>query len=412
MLRYICLILFGLLTITQSDIQACSACKITIDGRTYFCNNEDNWRLGSNIWFEPGKDGRLGVAFFGYSDYLPQGGVNEAGLAFDALKIHRKAIKNTLQLPQISGAEGFFREVMTTCKSVDDVSRLASQYYRNGLNGGVFIFADKSGRYLVMEPDTLLVGNDATYALANFCPSSTPEDERREFKRYAHAKDYFNQLPNWPDSLVCRKALDTMHVCREKQGDGTLHSYIADLQQLKIQLFFYHDYTRSVTFDLREEWQKGEHRYDIATLFPENEEYERLLNYLTPFNTAKLQWAMIIALLFLGLLGILETWLYFRKKKTRIAGSIAAMSFTGALMIVVLLLDQSVYFFSFPYQGISGWLMNILPTVFAVFTGMSIWQVMTRLHDAPGWSKPLKALGLFLCVILISAGQYWGIFPW
>jgi hypothetical protein len=96
-----------LLTLASFRGNACSACKITSNGHTWFLNNEDNWRLGSRIWFEPGDGQKHGVAYFGYGDALPQGGMNEASLAYDALTVYKKKIENRDKKPSIGDREAF-----------------------------------------------------------------------------------------------------------------------------------------------------------------------------------------------------------------------------------------------------------------------------------------------------------------
>ena len=237
-----------LLTLASFRGNACSACKITSNGHTWFLNNEDNWRLGSRIWFEPGDGQKHGVAYFGYGDALPQGGMNEAGLAYDALTVYKKKIENRDKKPSIGDREAFLKRIMTSCSTADEVARLAGSYFREGLFGGVFIFVDAGGRYAIMEPDTVWVGSDPHYVIANFCPSTTAEEDRTAFARYTKGKAFLKEPVVNPDADYLRRALDTMHVCRGKIGDGTLHSYIADLTQGTIDLYFYHDYTRDLLF--------------------------------------------------------------------------------------------------------------------------------------------------------------------
>jgi hypothetical protein len=142
------------------------------------------------------------------------------------------------------------KRIMTSCSTADEVARLAGSYFREGLFGGVFIFVDAGGRYAIMEPDTVWVGSDPHYVIANFCPSTTAEEDRTAFARYTKGKAFLKEPVVNPDADYLRRALDTMHVCRGKIGDGTLHSYIADLTQGTIDLYFYHDYTRDLLFRL------------------------------------------------------------------------------------------------------------------------------------------------------------------
>ncbi|MFL5742932.1 MAG: hypothetical protein ACJ75B_22120 [Flavisolibacter sp.] len=162
------LVLIFILPAGISDCIACSMCKVTVNGHTYLGNNEDSWRMGSRIWFESGASGKLGCVYVGY-DELPQGGMNEAGLAFDGLTILPKPIQHDPLKKEISSPKDFLKEIMQTCKSVEDVKRFSIQYNRQKFfNHGVFLFADRTGNYLVMEPDTLIIGNDDKYLIANF----------------------------------------------------------------------------------------------------------------------------------------------------------------------------------------------------------------------------------------------------
>jgi hypothetical protein len=107
---------------------ACSICKVTINGHTYLGNNEDSRRMGSRIWFESNRAGKHGCFYVGYG-VLPQGGMNEAGLAFDGLATLPKPIRNNSQ-KKISNPSDFLKEMMQSCKTVDDVKSIAAQYNR------------------------------------------------------------------------------------------------------------------------------------------------------------------------------------------------------------------------------------------------------------------------------------------
>jgi len=63
-----------LFQIISLDFTDCSVCKVTINGKTYFSNNEDSWSIGSKVWFENKTFGNLDAIYIGYSDNLPQEG--------------------------------------------------------------------------------------------------------------------------------------------------------------------------------------------------------------------------------------------------------------------------------------------------------------------------------------------------
>ena len=229
---------------------ACSMCKVTINGRTWLGNNEDSWRLGSKVWFEKAEPGKLGAVYVGYSDYFPQGGMNEAGLAFDGLTIYPKNIKPDPSKKSIVSAPAFIKELMQTCRTVEDVKQYANQYNREKLNAGVLLFADSTGKYLVLEPDTVIIGSDDKYIIANFCPSNTTDEEKLNWDRYARGKSFISNHPTDTSEQYALALTDTMHECRNRLGDGTMYSFVADLQKQILTLYFYHDFTHKVIFNL------------------------------------------------------------------------------------------------------------------------------------------------------------------
>ena len=235
----------------------CSMCKVTINGRTYVGSNEDSWRTNSRIWFEKGLQNGLGSVYVGFGD-LPQGGMNEAGLVFDGLTTLPKQIKNDPTKKEISSPKDFLKEIMQTCKSVDDVKRFASQYNRQKFyNNGVLVFVDRTGKYLVMESDTLIIGSDDKYLIANFCPSNTSEEEKLTWDRYRRGRMFLDNHKADTSSNFCFALTDTMHECRERIGDGTMYSFIADLDKGDFTVCFYHDFKHPITFNLKQELVKG-----------------------------------------------------------------------------------------------------------------------------------------------------------
>lgn len=400
-----------LMTLASFRANACSACKITANGHTWFLNNEDNWRLGSRIWFEPGDAQKHGVAYFGYGDALPQGGMNDAGLTYDALTVYKKTIENRDKKPSIGDREAFLKRIMTTCSTADEVARLAGSYFREGLFGGVFIFVDEGGRYAIMEPDTVWVGSDPHYVIANFCPSTTAEEDRSAFARYTKGKAFLQAPVANPDADYLRRALDTMHVCRGKIGDGTLHSYIADLTQGTIDLYFYHDYTHVKHFNLKEELAKGEHMYDIVSLFPPNKEYAKLLSYQTGYNNRNLNLFFLASIFGYALTLVISGIALLRRKAENkpLAWSMIALSAAALPLLVKMILDPGIFYFEYPYDGVWN-LYNYLPFIMMVLAGTSTYQLFRSPHKK-ALALTLHTSPIILTLILSAGFVYWKFFP-
>ena len=67
---------------------------------------------------------------------------------------------------------------------LEEVHEHFSKYDHSIFLEDVFIFIDASERYLIVEPYSLKIGDNANYVLSNFCPSITDEKKRRELDRY------------------------------------------------------------------------------------------------------------------------------------------------------------------------------------------------------------------------------------
>jgi hypothetical protein len=399
-------------------------CKVTINGHTYLGNNEDSWRLGSRIWFENGSPGKLGAVYVGYGNMFPQGGMNEAGLAFDGLTTLPKPLKKSNRRP-VGNALEFVKQIMQTCKTVEDVRQFADQYNRpEFFNNGEYLFADRSGHYLVMESDTLLTGNDEKYIIANFCPSVTTEKDKLNWDRYRRGIEYIRNHPSDSNSNYTLALVDTMHECREKIGDGTMYSFVADLDKGDISLYFYHDFGHEVKFNLKEELSKGDHVLNMLSIFPTNKEYQQLINYITPQKNV---WMLAFLYLASGLFLFTAVFYIFsfilsRRVKgnhgntyPNIKSGLAAMSIL--LMYFSMVLTKNEIFFYFPSLYHEDGFSPLNAAAYIPFLLLILiipfirWNIFV-LRDS-NWSlfsKGLFLLNNLIYLSLITLFTYWGFY--
>ncbi|NIJ54583.1 hypothetical protein [Dyadobacter arcticus] len=399
-------------------------CKVTINGKTYLGNNEDSWRTGSRINFVNAPVGKLGALYVSYSDLFPQGGMNEAGLAFDGLTIYKEKIKVDSSKKTVTNFSQFVTEIMQTCKTVEEVEQFAIQYNRHIISNGQLFFADKSGHYLVMEPDTLILGNDDKYIIANFCPSVTPEKERLDWTRYRRGREFINTHQSDTTANYCLALVDTMHECREKMGDGTMYSSIADLQNGDFRLYFYHDYTKEVTFNLASELAKGDHILDIVSLFPKNAEYEILAGYKVPQNDKRI----FLFLLFCGVIFAFSAvyfligYLISQRRLTRFPDSylgfkllLFVISVPMLYYMFLLVRNPGIFYSQAPYHDIQFSLKNIvayLPFILILLI-LPLLNVNIKVFAKNIWRMPSKlllTLNNLIYLMLIFLFIYWGFY--
>ena len=400
--------------------------KITVDGKTMVGCNEDAWRTDSRIWFENAKaENEYGAAFTGsrqvtLHQFAPQSGMNEAGLVFSRLaSFHPEILNAQTGRKKIDNEVKFLSDIMHKCATVEEVADFVSQYDHSIFIDDVFIYIDSSGRYLVVEPYRLINGDDNNYVLSNFCPSITDLEVARKLDRYRAGEDFLKLHPAEASLLYCTALSDTMHVCRDRNGDGTLLTSIWDIENGIVNLFFYHSFDTSVQFTLAEELSKGDHMMDIVDLFPTNREFERLANYVTPFNTPFIR----VLLAGLGALLSILAFVYglvFMMRRSGHNTSVLLLVFSALNLILtfyffVLATHVNIYYFNAPYSHYDSDLITLssfTPFLILLGTILLLPYIMGMLRNkwGLGWTRSLLAGNAFIYVISICGFAYWGLF--
>ncbi len=405
---------------------ACSMYKITHDGKTMVGCNEDAWRTESVIWFENANSHRkYGAGFTGSrkeskTKYAPQSGMNEMGLVFSRLTAYHPENKEPISDKKIITDEAhYLSDILHQCKTLKEVKNYVAQYDRSRFIKDVFIYIDSSGNYLIVEPYEFVEGNDATYVLSNFCPSITSKENARKLLRYKNGDDFLSNHPIDASLQYCRQVSDTMHVCRNRNGDGTLLTSIWDTKSKLVNLYFYHSYDSTVQFDLSAELAKGDHQISIPELFPVNAEFSRLSNYITPFNRPRLRVSLVLTAGFLALTSFLFLLSYFRKRGAKAWGSIKVIHiFLNTLLIAylfVLATHVNLYYFDAPYQHYSSWLISIssyLPFVLILLIiplGFFTLRYIGR-NKKMSFLNGLSLLNQGIYILLIIGFIYWGFY--
>jgi tetratricopeptide (TPR) repeat protein len=271
-----------LVFILNQNAFGCTMFKLTMYGKTMVGTNEDYWNPNSRIWFEHGKVGEYGAVYVGYDNFWPQGGMNQAGLVFDGFSMDYLAISDTLGKKSLDA--NFLQDLMRKCANVDDVKKYFAQFNLKGLETSMFLFIDKTGKYLVVEGDSLITGNNQSYVLSNFYPSLIKEGNEIGLPFYHKGKKLLDSKKDTTISF-CSSVMDTMHQERN-WGAGTMYTTIYDLKDGTIFLYFFRDYTHVVKFNLNQELKKMDYSLVIPDLFPENKRGQDFLNNYNAINSS------------------------------------------------------------------------------------------------------------------------------
>jgi len=267
-------LIFIVLSILLSiqNVSACSMFKITKGGKTMVGNNEDYWNPNTRIWFEQGASSKFGAMYVGFDNLYPQGGMNEAGLVFDGFSMDYLAVSDTIGKKSIGTEQDLFsftKNILQTCSKVTEVKEFLLKYNLESFHSSLFFFVDKSGQYLIVEGDSLILGNDLTYIQSNFYPSCTKDANKVNIDFYQKGRKYLKENTADTSLAYCTNMMNAMH--QEFGGvGGTLYTTIYDLENGTIYLYYHFDFETVVSLNLNEELQKGNRSIKIPELFPKN----------------------------------------------------------------------------------------------------------------------------------------------
>ena len=243
--------------------ETCSMYKITKDGKTIVGNNEDWLSPNSQFWFEKADVNKFGVMYMGQLDNFAQGAINDKGLVFDGFANPELAVKNTKGKAEIP-ISTVVVNIMETMSQVEEVKAYFEKINLSYLSSSQLVFVDKSGSYLIVEGDELILGEEEEKAFSNFYYSQIESEEEVELENFQKGMKFIKSTEGNPSLGYCG---DVMNSLSSGNVFGTQYSTIYDLKDLKIRTYLFHDYSKYVELDLNEELKKGNHKVMIADLF-------------------------------------------------------------------------------------------------------------------------------------------------
>jgi hypothetical protein len=405
---------------------SCSMYKVTANGTTMVGNNEDSWGRDARIWFEQGTKEKFGVVCVGYARKQPNpdGAMNEYGLVFDGFTMPHKDNIPDKDPNKKDFAYSHIKTIMQHCKTVDEVYALLKEMNLNVLNGsvifngGMLMFADKTGQYLIVEANKMTLGNDDKFALANFSICDTKDVSIIKMARYRKGIAFLNNKKSDTSLSFCKALSDTMSVNRAKAGDGTLYTNIYDLDKGLIHLYFFHDFSKCVTFNLKEELAKGDHSYDFVALFPDNHKFQKFLDYKTPQNSRTIFIFMVACELLFFFSFVFFLISFFRPSNTNyryLKLGLSVLSIALCIYAYVLLRNEGIYYFPSPYNdghSIIVAITSYLPFVLlmAIIPLLTVLVKVFRQKKWTRFAKYLFAINNFAYIVLIGLFIYWKLF--
>jgi penicillin V acylase-like amidase (Ntn superfamily) len=248
--------------LVSSDVtEACTAFLAVQGDMVLAGNNEDFFNPRTKVWFIPATEGKYGRVYFGFDNFVPQGGMNERGLFWDGFATAPRKVTRGADKPKYIG--NLNDKVMAECATVEEVLAVFDRYFLDNMGGHQLMFGDAKGDSVIIEGDALVRKKGRFQVVTNFRQSLTPAGQET-CERYQTAVRMLEQS-NEISVPLFRRILTAVH---QEADSPTLYSNIYDLKRRVVYLYHFHNFENVVVLDLAEELKKGKRELDLPALFP------------------------------------------------------------------------------------------------------------------------------------------------
>jgi hypothetical protein len=227
--------------------------------------NEDSFNTRRYVEIFPPEDGRFGIAYFCYEIAFRQQAMNDQGLFYDGYWAPHLDIQKGEGKPPPHG--WMIDEWMENCSTVDEVVDQFDNYdWRDtGIEDAMLFFVDGQGNSVIIEGDEIIYKDGDFQAVTNFYQSD-PGLGGVGFYRYKKA---ISMLENMTDFSMeyFRDICDATH---QVGSYPTIYSLVCDLSRNIIHYYYDHDFEKVWEINLTEEFEFGEHTYDVLDVFNNN----------------------------------------------------------------------------------------------------------------------------------------------
>jgi len=269
----VCMLLIATVISVTNTASACTGFMAKKDNKVLAGHNEDWWDPDPYINIVPPKNGNHGYVYFeckqwGSTEGVIFHGVNDQGLYYAGYTTPKLNVKFDPTKPLLLEEPFFyFLEKFSTIDEVFDYLKGYNLWLTNfiGLNTAQFLFVDRTGNSAIFEGDDIIYKEGNFQVVTNFLQSH-PElgGLLNAFERYDTA---ISMLENMSEISVDYFKNIANATQNEKVRVPTQYSIICDLKNNLIYLCHYQNYENVVIIDMEEEFENGEQRIYLPSLF-------------------------------------------------------------------------------------------------------------------------------------------------
>lgn len=269
-----------LMIVASTAVFGCSIFMAALEGQVLFGNNIDDGNPNTYYEIVPAQH-PLEYGFITLGFNQPQGGLNEAGLAFDTNAVSITRLNPQPDVPgHPEGPIGIVTKMLRTAATVEEALSIAHSYSWGAELRNQWFFADASGEAVVISAGTdgelaftRKLSGDGYLISTNINRSN--EELVRDCRRYRIIDRMLSRLLDRGEISIdaFTQILDAAHQQAVFLRDGvllnTVYSNIFDLQTRRITLYYWFQFGQPLTLELHEELARGPLRVRVSSLFPE-----------------------------------------------------------------------------------------------------------------------------------------------
>ncbi len=273
--------------ITIHSALACTIFTISHNDTVYFGNNEDWSNPETYIWFKTSNQNQYGGVYLGFDDFFPQGGMNVKGLCYDGNALSSGELNPHPELPSLTKWVGIY--IMDTCANISEVIETSLSYNWGSRMNYQIQYADADGNAVVVSSglDKELAFtrkiNSSYLVSTNFNVNYTGYSY--SCQRYDTATEMLDVLSS-SENLTIEAVKDILAATHQTGTYATKYSNIFDPVNLKVYLWYNHNFTTLIEFDLMEELTLGNHQYKMREIFTETTTQEPVTSVDQPTTSS------------------------------------------------------------------------------------------------------------------------------
>ena len=269
-----------LCVVTSTSVFGCSIFMASVNGEVLFGNNIDDGNPNTYYEIVPARQ-PLDYGFITLGFNRPQGGLNEAGLAFDTNAVSPAPLRPQPDLPSHpEGPIGIVTEMLRTAATVEEALDVARSYAWSDELRNQWFFADATGDAVVISAgvdgelaftrkphgDGYLVSTNINRAREGLIRGCW---RYRTIDRMLKAQVDLGEISIAAFAGILEAAHQEAVFLRESVLLNTVYSNIFDLQTRQITLYYWFQFDKPLTLALDEELARGPMRVRVSSLFPD-----------------------------------------------------------------------------------------------------------------------------------------------